>query len=172
MANDPDLEFSDWGPPLRIEIDHAPVWLFAQSLLDDNPIWASPAAARAAGLPGIPTPPTFPFVMTHGAARPDLQPPGSVGVLMPAPLDGGFDLPADGMAEVGLFLHGEQQFEYHRTPLVGDVLEGRMRVSRPVSKPGRRGEMRLTYLETEWRDVTTGDPVVTSRIISVYLPGG
>ena len=35
------------------------------------------------------------------------------------------------------------------------------------------GEVRVRRMgETEWRDVNTGDAVVTSRIISVYLPGG
>jgi hypothetical protein len=30
--------------------------------------------------------------------------------------------------------------------------------------------MELTYLETEWSDAETGEPVVTERIVSVFIP--
>lgn len=165
---DSEPQFGDWGPPVRVRVDAAPVWLFARALKDHNPLYASDRAARAAGFAGVPVPPTFTFVMAHGAAFPDLQVEGSTGSLVPA--DSG--LPSDGTSDAGLYLHGEQRFEYHRQPVVGDVLEGRMRVSEPFVKQGRRGEMRMTILQTRWSDATTGDPVVTEEIVSVFLPDG
>lgn len=169
----PDLAYGPWGDPVRVRVDAIPVALFARALHDRNPLYSSEAAARAAGLPGIVPPPTFTFVVTHGGALPDLQPPelrseGRSGRLMPP--DSG--LPADGTADQGLYLHGEQIFQYHRTPVVGDVLEGRMRVSEEFAKQGRRGEMRMTVLETRWSDPETGEPVVTEQTVSVFLPNG
>jgi len=165
---DPEPVFGEWGPPVRARIDAAPVWLFARALKDRNPVYASERAAQDAGFAAIPVPPTFTFVMTHSAAFPDLQPEDGVGSLAPA--DSG--MPADGTSESGLYLHGEQHFEYHRQPVVGDVLEGRMRVSKPFMKHGRRGEMQMTILQTQWRDAASGDRVVTEQIVSVFLPDG
>jgi len=163
-----DLAFGPWGPPVRVRIDAVPVALFARAVKDRNPLYASESAATGAGLPGVVPPPTFTFVMGHGGALPDLQPDGGTGRMMPP--DSG--LWADGTSESGLYLHGEQIFEYHRTPVVGDVLEGRMRVSEEYVKEGRRGEMRMTVLETRWSDAATGEPVVTEQTVSVFLPGG
>jgi hypothetical protein len=106
--------------------------------------------------------------MTHGATFPDLQAEGATGSM--APPDS--TLPSDGTSDSGLYLHGEQRFEYHRQPVVGDVLEGRMRVSRPFVKQGRRGEMQMTILQTRWSDTVTGHPVVTEETVSVFLPEG
>jgi acyl dehydratase len=161
-----DLTFGPWGAPVVVRIEPVPVALFARALKDRNPLYASPTAAAAAGLPGVVPPPTFTFVMSHGGALVDLQPVEGTGSLVPP--DSG--LPADGTSDSGLYLHGEQRFEYHRMPVVGDVLEGRMRVSEPFVKRGRRGEMRMTVLETRWSDAATGVPVVTEQTVSVYLP--
>jgi len=163
-----DLAFGPWGPPVRVRIDPVPVALFARAVKDANPVYASESAATDAGLPGIVAPPTFTFVMSHGGALPDLQPPEGTGRMVPP--DAG--LSPDGTSDTGLYLHGEQIFEYHRTPMVGDVLEGRMRVSEEYVKQGRRGEMRMTVLETRWTDPTSGEPVVTEQTLSVFLPEG
>jgi hypothetical protein len=166
MAEDePQPEWSEWGAPLRARIDAAPVSIFARALKDANPVYASERSAAAAGFDTPPAPPTFTFVMTHSGAFPDLQPGGSTGSMMPPS-----DLPSDGYSRDGLYLHGEQHFTYHRQPVVGDVLEGRMRVSKPMEKQGSRGTMELTYLETEWSDAESGEPVVTERIVSVFIP--
>jgi hypothetical protein len=53
--------------------------------------------------------------------------------------------------------------------MAGDVLEGRMRVSEPMPKAGSRGRMEVTYMDTEWRDAD-GAPVVTERIVSIFIP--
>jgi len=47
-----------------------------------------------------------------------------------------------------------------------------MRVSKPFVKQGRRGEMQMTILQTQWRDAASGDRVVTEQIVSVFLPDG
>ena len=156
--------FGDWGPPLRVRIERGPVWTFARALSDHNPLYASDEAARAAGFEGVPCPPTYTFVMSHAGALPDLQPPGATGRMME--LD-----PDIVTSRPGLYLHGEQEFVYHRPPVVGDVLDGRMRVSEPRMKEGARRPMEMTIYETVWSD-PDGRPVVSERITSIYLPEG
>jgi hypothetical protein len=159
-------EWGEWGPAMRVRIDHAPAWAFARAVKDSNPVYASADAAHDAGFEAVPVPPTFTFVMTHSGAFPDLQRPDFTGRMMPES-----GLPSDGYSRTGLYLHGEQQFEYHRQPEVGDVLEGRMRVSKPMPKESRRGTMEMTLIETHWTDLD-GTPVVTEQIVSLFLPGG
>jgi acyl dehydratase len=159
-------QWGEWGSTIRVRIDHAPVWAFARAVKDSNPVYASVDAAERAGFDAIPAPPTFTFVMTHSGAFPDLQRPEFTGRMMP---DSG--LPSDGHSRTGLYLHGEQRFEYHRQPKVGDVLEGRMRISKPVPKQSSRGTMDMTLIQTRWTDLD-GEPVVTEEIVSLFLPGG
>jgi hypothetical protein len=179
----PETEWNDWGPPVRVRIDAAPVMILARTLDDTNPVYASAAAASEAGFPGVPAPPTFTFVMTHSGAFPDLQPRGGTGSLFGSAAAAAAGAAAaaetsdehDGAAHAdatmrkGLYLHGEQHFRYHRQPMVGDVLEGRMRVSQPVARQARRGPMEVTFFQTEWCD-TDGTPVVTEQIVSLFFP--
>jgi acyl dehydratase len=137
--------------------------VLARTLDDANPVYASEHAALAAGFGAVPAPPTFTFVMTHSGAFADLQPRGGNGTL-PGSAAG-----AAAMTRRGLYLHGEQHFTYHRPVLVGDVLEGRMRVSVPVARLARRGPMELTFFQSEWRD-TDDAPVVTELIVSLFFP--
>ena len=162
----PDTEWNDWGPPVRVRIDAAPVMILARVLDDANPVYSSEAAAAAAGFANVPAPPTFTFVMAHSGAFPDLQPSGGTGSLYGAAA--GVDA---GMSRPGLYLHGEQHFTYHRQPVVGDVLEGRMRTSLPVARQARRGPMEVTFFQTEWRD-PDGEAVVTEQIVSLFFPDG
>jgi hypothetical protein len=163
MSQPDEPVFGEWGPPRRVRVERGPVWVFARAVKDDNPVYASEEAARHAGFERLPCPPTFTFVMTHAGQWPDLQPEGSA----PAVLDDAVDY----TSRPGLYLHGEQEFVYHRQPLVGDLLEGRMRVSQPYAKPGSRRPMELTIYETRWTD-PDGEPVVSERITSIFLPEG
>jgi hypothetical protein len=172
----PETEWNDWGLVVRVRIDAAPVMILARTLDDPNPVYASETAAAAAGFANVPAPPTFTFVMTHSGAFPDLQQPGGTRSLFDgAAAAGGTRAERDGEAHAdatmrtGLYLHGEQHFTYHRQPLVGDVLEGRMRVSLPMARQARRGPMEVTFFQTEWRD-TDGAPVVTEQIVSLFFP--
>jgi hypothetical protein len=123
----------------RVEIERGPVRVFAAAVTDANPAYRDDAA---------PVPPTFPFVMSYW---------GSLGQ------GGAAGLPIEKLRGPGrMLLHGEQEFEYHRWPRAGDVLEGTTRVSDVYEKPGGSGSMEFYVTETEWRD-TTGEPVVTSR---------
>lgn len=139
-------------------IERGPVAVFAEACKDANPAYRSPQAALDAGLAAIPAPPTYPFVMAHWGAFSEMQPeaPGEV---------------ASGMGEVlgpllargGLLLHGEQEFEYHRPVVVGDVLVGEGKVADVYEKQSGSSTLTFVVVETAWNDDATGEPVVTSR---------
>jgi N-terminal half of MaoC dehydratase len=159
------VEWNEWGPPVRVAIEHAPVMLFARAVKDDAAIYASERAAAAAGFERVPVPPTYTFVMLHSGAFPDLQPADGTGSMYPNTGTDG----ASVLARDGLFLHGEQHFTYHRPVYVGDVLAGRLRTSKPIARQARRGPMEVTYFQTTWTD-PDGRPVVEERIVSLFFP--
>jgi hypothetical protein len=162
----PDPVWSDWGAPLRVRLEASAIGVFARALHDENPVFHSERAANEhGGFVTRPAPPTFTFVMAHSGAHLDLQPADGRGRLGPPD-----DLATkDGYSRDGLYLHGEQHFTYHRLPMAGDVLDGRMRVSEPMVKAGSRGRMEVTFMDTEWRD-PDGAPAVTERIVSIFIP--
>lgn len=142
----------------KVVVERGPVAVFADAVKDSSPIYRDPEAALAAGLPAIPVPPTYPFVMGHWGTFPEIQPEGG-------------DEPTAGMGSVlgpllaqgGLLLHGEQEFEYYRPVFVGDVLVGEGRVADAYEKLSGANTLTFVVLETTWRDDATGEPVVTSR---------
>jgi len=160
-----DVEWNDWGPPVRVAIEHAPVMLFARAVKDRSAVYTSEHAASDAGFERVPVPPTYTFVMSDSGAFPDIQPAGGTGSMYAA---SGMDAASE-FARDGLFLHGEQHFTYHRPVSVGDVLEGRMRTSNPIAREARRGPMEVTYFQTAWTDLD-GRPVVDERIVSLFFP--
>jgi hypothetical protein len=160
-----DVEWNEWGPPIRVEIEHSPVMLFARAVKDRSELYASERAARGGGFDRVPVPPTYTFVMASAGAFPDIQPEGGTGSMYA-------NTGADGTSAFkrdGLFLHGEQHFTYHRPVSVGDVLEGRLRTSKPIARQARRGPMEVTYFQTSWIDLS-GEPVVDERIVSLFFP--
>jgi len=142
----------------KVVIERGPVAVFADAVKDASPIYRDPAAAAAAGLPAIPVPPTYPFVMGHWGTFPEMQPAADedaasgIGEVLGPLLAGG-----------GLLLHGEQEFEYHRAVVVGDVLVGEGRIADAYEKQSGTNTLTFVVLETTWRDDATGEPVVTSR---------
>ena len=159
------VDWNAWGPAVRVEIEHAPVMLFARAVKDRSTVYASELAAHAEGFERVPVPPTYSFVMASAGAFPDIQPAGGTGSMY---ANTGADA-ATAFARDGLYLHGEQHFTYHRPVRVGDVLEGRMRTSRPLARQARRGPMEVTYFQTDWTDLD-GEPVVDERIVSLFFP--
>jgi acyl dehydratase len=142
----------------RVRIERGPVSFFAKSLLDDNPVYRDPEAAKKAGFADIPAPPTFSFAMQHQGAFGELQPPD--------PTDGTNPMHAvmgDLYAKGALILHGEQEFEYHRPVVVGDVLSGESTVVDAYEKETDSAVMTFIVIETVWRDDASGEPVVTEK---------
>ena len=124
----------------NVVIERGPVRIFAQALGDDDEVYSGEDAL---------VPPTFPFVMSYW---------GSLGT------GGAAGLPIDRLRGPGrAILHGEQAFEYERWPKVGDVLEGTTVISDVYEKErSNGGKLEFYVTETDWKDATSGDPVVKS----------
>lgn len=90
-------------PPHEAAVEPGRLRFFAKAIGETDPIYTEEAAAKAAGHPALPVPPTFLFCLDM--ERPD--PFDLLGVL-------GVDL--------GKVLHGEQSFEYKKLAYAGDVL--------------------------------------------------
>ena len=60
-------------------------------------------------------------------------------------------------------LHGEQEFKYHRTVEVGDVLVGEGKVKDMYEKETDSAHMTFIVMQTQWKDADTGAPVVTEQ---------
>lgn len=145
-----------------VVVERGPVAFFADAVLDENPVYRTPEAAHEAGLPGIPAPPTFPFVMETWGKFDELQPSDAPkgNPLMKAlgPL----------MSKGGLILHGEQEFTYHRPVVVGDVLVGEGKVVDAYQKESKGRTMTFVVTETTWVDRDSGEPVVTTRFNVIH----
>jgi acyl dehydratase len=93
--------------PRTVDVEKGFLAFFAKATGETNPIYFDEAAARAAGHPAIPAPPTYLFSL-HLAA------PAERGDLLD---------PKDGIGiEMHRILHGEQSFTYHRPIYAGDRL--------------------------------------------------
>lgn len=128
-------------PSAVVTIERGPVAVFAEAVLDRSPVYRSPEAARAAGLPGIPIPPTFPFAMAHWGRFREQQPEGWDALPPTA------EVFAALIGNGGLILHGEQEFVYHAPVVVGDVLTSTGRVKDIYTKTS--GERTMTFVVTE-----------------------
>jgi hypothetical protein len=145
-----------------VVVERGPVTFFADAVLEKSPAYRDPGAARDAGLPGIPAPPTFPLVMENWGKFPEIQPDD-------APTGGGVTMAmAKLMSGGGLILHGEQEFTYHRPVVVGDVLVGEGTVVDAYRKESKGRTMTFIVTETRWTDRETGEPVVSSRFNVIH----
>ena len=90
-------------PAATLPIERSRLQFFAKAIGETDPIYTDLAAARDAGYPDLPAPPTFLFA---------------------AELDAGVNdrLLADLAIPLSKLLHGEQSFSYHHMACVGDTV--------------------------------------------------
>ena len=97
-------------PASVLPIERSRLQFFAKAIGETDPVYTDAAAARDAGYPDLPAPPTFLFA---------------------AELDSGASerLLADLQIPIAKLLHGEQSFSYHRPACAGDTVTVRSTVS-------------------------------------------
>lgn len=97
-------------PASVLPIECSRLQFFAKAIGETNPVYTDPLAARSAGYPDLPAPPTFLFA---------------------AELDSGasWQLLTDLQIPIAKLLHGEQSFSYHRAACVGDTVTVRSVIS-------------------------------------------
>jgi acyl dehydratase len=147
----------------QVTVERGPVANFARAVLDENPVYQSPKAARAAGFASIPAPPTFSFAMQYWGKFAEDQPADPTGGENPMR-----KLMGELFGKGGLVLHGEQEFEYHRPLVVGDVLVGEGRITDVYEKESKGRTMTFIVTETVWCHEKTDDPVVTERFNLIH----
>ncbi len=153
----------------RFPVESGHIMMFARAVADVNPVYYDEEAAKAAGLTGIPAPPTF--VQSSAQFDPEyfLRPKvgqpwfgsGRNATSLPPKQGGG------GGGGGGGGLHAEQHYEYHRPLVAGDVLTATTKEGKTWEKEGRRGGS-LSFSESiiEYRN-QDGELVVTARGVGV-----
>lgn len=146
-----------------VTVERGPVAKFAASVTDENPVYQSLDAAKAAGFDDIPAPPTYGFsAAEYWGKFPEGQPPDPTGGRSPM-----MEVIGKLMAKGGMVLHGEQEFVYHRPVVVGDVLHNEGKVVDLYTKESKGRTMTFLVIEDVYRD-EAGEPVLTSRMNLIH----
>jgi len=136
-------------PPRFTDVEKGQLRFFAKATGETNPVYFDEDAARAAGHPNLPAPPTFLFSLEQLA--PD--PMGVLGVL-------GVD--------IGNVLHGEQQFTYMKQIYADDRIKLACRISDIYDKKG--GALEFIVQDTTAEN-QHGETVGLARTITVVRNG-
>jgi acyl dehydratase len=103
--------------PFSVEVEKGRLRFFAKATGQADPVYTDEAAARAAGHPGLPVPPTFFFCLEMESPN-----PAAIRELL-------------GM-DYRTLLHGEQGFTYHRMAYAGDTLTFGQRIDDIYDRKG------------------------------------
>lgn len=147
----------------RVTVERGPLSNFAAALKDDNPVYRDLAAARAAGFESIPAAPTWSFAMQFWGKFAEDQPPDPTGGTNPM-----HEVMSKLFSKSGLVLHGEQEFEFHRPIVAGDVLLGEGRITDIYEKESKGRTMTFVVTETVWRHERSNEPAVTERFNLIH----
>jgi acyl dehydratase len=135
-------------PPFRAVAEAGRLRFFAKAIGETNPVYFDESAARDAGHPGLPLPPTFLFSLEF--EQPDASWRDEIGI------------------ELSRILHGEQQFSYHRLAYAGDVLRFESRIADIYDKKG--GALEFVVRETRVTN-QKGEHVADLRSVIVQRNG-
>ena len=159
------LDTSVIGKPTgahRVTIERGPVSNFARALKDENPVYHDPAAAPAARVRRHPGPADVVVRRAVLGRFAEDQPEDPAGENPMRKVMGEL------FAKGGLVLHGEEEFQYHRPIVVGDVLVGEGRIVDLYEKESKGRTMTFLVTETVWRDEKSGEPAVTERFNLIH----
>jgi acyl dehydratase len=147
----------------RVKVERSPLRIFASAVKDENPVYHDADAAKSAGFDDAPAPPTFGFALEFWGRYPELQ----QGL---EPIEGNpfGEVMSELMKDGGLILHGEQEFEYHRPIVAGDVLRSEAKIVDAYEKESKGRTMTFVVTETLYRDDESGEPVLTSRFNLIH----
>jgi len=140
-----DQRFVGWQlPAVPVDVERGRLRFFADVIGETDPVYRDVAAARAAGHPDLPVPPTFFFTL-------NLESPNL------------FDEMGVDLRHV---LHGEQQFTYHRMAHAGESFTLHSRVADIYHKAGKGGMLEFIATDTSVHD-GAGGPVADLRSVTV-----
>lgn len=132
--------------PFAVDVERSRLRFFAKATGQTDPVYTDLEAARAAGHPDLPVPPTFLFCL-------EMESPNPAAIRERLGLD------------IGRILHGEQGFRFHRMVHAGERLNFRQRIDDIYEKKG--GALEFIVRMTEVTDAA-GLPVAHLRAVTVY----
>ena len=135
----------------RVVLERSMLANFAKAVGDNS---------RAYRADVVPAPPTFTFAAPYWSTLTSTQQPPDPTAGQGNPMHA---IMGDLYAKGALVLHGEQEFEFHRTPRSGDVLDGVQTITDVYEKETDTAHMTFIVMETSWTDANDGSPVVTER---------
>ena len=139
--------------PRVIEVERGFLKFFAKATGQSDPVYFDEAAARAAGHPDLPVPPTYLFSMS----------------INPRPKRGDIFDKQDGLGiEMSRVLHGEQQFAYHRQIFAGERITLRQTTSDIYDKRG--GTLEFVVHDTRFENAE-GELCAEMRVVTVVRNG-
>ncbi|MBO9499240.1 MAG: MaoC family dehydratase N-terminal domain-containing protein [Novosphingobium sp.] len=136
-------------PDRFVEVEAGQLRFFAKAIGETDPVYSDLAAAKAAGHPALPAPPTFLFSL-------EIMTSDEVSVL---------DLLG---VNIGRVLHGEQGFTYSGQIYAGDRIRLSTRIVDIYAKKG--GALEFVVQETTARNQHGAD-VGTGRTVTVVRNG-
>jgi hypothetical protein len=153
----------------RFPVEASHIMMFARAIGDPNPAYRDPDSPEAKAAGGLVAPPTFAmaswqFEPEH-PLRPDPAKPWFGSGREPT---GRVSTGGGGGGGGGGGLHAEQHFEYHQPMRAGMVLTSTQKQGDTWEKESRRGgTLKFSETLTEFRDASTGELVVTARMVGV-----
>ncbi len=133
-------------PPFTVEVERGRLRFFAKATGQTDPVYSDDDAARAAGHPGLPVPPTYLFCLEMDGPN-----PAAIRELL------GLDYRR--------ILHGEQGFTFHRLAHAGDRLTFRQRIADIYDKKGGALEFIVRHTAVTNQH---GEAVAELRTVTVY----
>ena len=135
-------------PEAVLPLERTRLKFFAQAIGQTDPIYSDEVAARAAGYPDLPAPPTFLF----GA---QLDSGTMVSLVNALQLD------------LGKILHGEETFTYHQPACVGDTITVRGKIADIYDK--KNGALEFIVTDSQATN-QKGELVAELRQNVIYRP--
>jgi acyl dehydratase len=133
-------------PPFTVEVERGRLRFFAKATGQTDPVYSDDDAARAAGHPGLPVPPTFLFCL-------EMEAPNPAAIREKLGLD------------YSRILHGEQGYTFHRMAYAGDKLTFSQRIEDIYDKRG--GALEFIVRKTAVSNAQ-GEAVAELRTVTVY----
>ncbi len=137
-------------PDTALTVDRGRLRFFAKAIGETDPTYTDIEAAKAAGHPDIPAPPTFLFSV-------ELESPDPFAFLAALGVD------------MRMVLHGEQSFTYHAIAYPGDELVATPRISDVYAKKG--GALEFLVKDTTIKRADGVSIAEVQSVIVVQNPG-
>lgn len=136
--------------PTHARVEPGRLRYFFNTLGETNPVYRDASAAKAAGLIGIPVPPTYLFCLEMMDAEKPFEMLEALGI------------------DLRHILHGEQKFIYHLPVVVGDELTLQSTVTGVTQKKG--GAMTLLDVTTKVVNQRAEHVADATRVVVIRNP--